>query len=351
MSKTTLLVIFMLIASSYAALAQVCPFYTTEGQLLKITTEGYDPDTDIGPAGRLIWTYPLPFNEAGEWQTYVGDAGVYHLTFGLSDGEFTDSFSACLEVFSLSKVVVKPKKIEYNNPPLLIGLKNVKMYVGDTLHLRIRCLDIDGDDLDLTYYGWPSERDHTATIEEVGTHISEVVCRDSRGGETRQQMTIQVVPRSAKPVITLDHIIVYEGEVVDLTKYVYDLDTPKDALRFEATGIFEKSLVWYTMKGDAGNYTTILSVSDGQNLVSKGILVEVLERPPENIEVRYPAQKEDISADDFVLAQPRKEETAEAEEECEPQPCPLCEINILVKAIQPAPTGDFWSVSSPLNRC
>ena len=84
--KKVFLIGFVILLLVSTATAQVCPFATVEGNLLQLNAEGYDPDDDIGPAGQLIWTYPAPFNQYGQWQTQVGDAGVYHLEiqfFGL----------------------------------------------------------------------------------------------------------------------------------------------------------------------------------------------------------------------------------------------------------------------------
>ncbi|MFQ5474469.1 MAG: hypothetical protein ACE5DM_01405, partial [Candidatus Nanoarchaeia archaeon] len=278
--RRTAVVIGILILMATVVTAQKCPLYTTEGELLDLHIEGYDPDPEIGPAGRLIWLYPTPFDELGRWQTRVGDAGVYHFTFALSDGEFTDTYKSCLEVFPLYTPNPSVKKVkEHNNPPMLFGTKDIRMYVGDTLNIHISCMDIDGDDVEITYYGYPGQLVHTATVSEAGTHFAEVVCSDSRGAETRQAMTINVVGRSSVPTIPYDHLIAYEGDAIDITQGVDDMDDERDELRFKATGPFSASLVWYTQQGDAGNYTTRLSVSDGQNLAEKDILVEIRRRP------------------------------------------------------------------------
>ena len=395
MRRITILTVLLILVSASLVSAQVCPFATTEGNLLSLHAEGYDPDPEIGPAGRLIWTYSAPFNMDGLWQTRIGDAGVYHLTIGLSDGEYSDSYKACLEVFPyMSPDSSKRTVPEYNNPPMIFGLRDTKMYVGETLELHITCVDIDDNDVDITYYGWPGELVHTATLAEAGTHTAEVVCRDARGAEARQSVTYQVIPRSSSPAVTLDRIVVYEGEVIDLVDYVYDMDTPLENLRFQATGVFEHSLVWYTMKGDAGTYYTTLSVSDGQTLIVNEIEVVVLERPPELMEIRYSSlpEKEDVpievvAAKDpcapkevvpVVYSTPAKPEDIDLRMPAvkEEDPCPVCapcepdyEVVVVPEPDYPVelypfnmveeeePCGsavveeETWSMSTPENEC
>jgi len=58
----------------------------TEGDLVTITSTATDPDNDT-----LTYTYSVPLNSNGQWQTSIGNIGIYNATVTVSDG--TDSVS------------------------------------------------------------------------------------------------------------------------------------------------------------------------------------------------------------------------------------------------------------------
>ncbi|HII71337.1 TPA: hypothetical protein HA265_01125, partial [Candidatus Woesearchaeota archaeon] len=77
-----------------------CEFIVNEGETVQLQPEGYDPDPEIGPAGKLVWTFYPPFDNKGVWKTSKGDAGITESKIKLSDGELYDLRTFCVEVLS-----------------------------------------------------------------------------------------------------------------------------------------------------------------------------------------------------------------------------------------------------------
>jgi hypothetical protein len=74
-----------------------------EGDLVKINVKATDADGDI-----LTYTFTSPLNSEGEWQTRMGDSGVYYSTITVSDGK--------TDVEKQVKIIVQPE----NNKPVLV---------------------------------------------------------------------------------------------------------------------------------------------------------------------------------------------------------------------------------------
>lgn len=70
-----------------------------EGSLVKIIPITSDVDGDT-----LHYSFSSPLNSVGEWQTYIGDVGVYYINVGVSDGNLADSQEVEVEV--LPKLVI-----------------------------------------------------------------------------------------------------------------------------------------------------------------------------------------------------------------------------------------------------
>lgn len=54
----------------------------TENDFVNIVPDVSDPDDD-----ELSYTFSHPLNKLGQWQTQIGDAGIYYITVTVSDGE------------------------------------------------------------------------------------------------------------------------------------------------------------------------------------------------------------------------------------------------------------------------
>ncbi|MBU0461782.1 MAG: hypothetical protein KJ574_04310, partial [Nanoarchaeota archaeon] len=98
-----------------------CPFVVMEADFVKIRPEAIDPDPDIGPAGKLIWTFFTPLNQKGEWQTKKGDAGIHNTKVTVSDGQYNDTKLFCIEVQAT------------NHAPVIQKIADILAKEGDTV--------------------------------------------------------------------------------------------------------------------------------------------------------------------------------------------------------------------------
>jgi hypothetical protein len=64
-----------------------------EGDIVQITPTATDPNADI-----LTFSFSLPLNASGKWQTKYGDNGIYNATVTVSDGNLSDSQSFLITI-------------------------------------------------------------------------------------------------------------------------------------------------------------------------------------------------------------------------------------------------------------
>ena len=77
-----ILVLILLVGLAFAQKA----FVYNETDLVKLKPEASDPDME-----KLEYSFTLPLNENGEWQTTYGDAGEYAVKVTVSDGNLESS--------------------------------------------------------------------------------------------------------------------------------------------------------------------------------------------------------------------------------------------------------------------
>jgi hypothetical protein len=239
-----------------------CEFVVTEGETVRLVPEGYDPDPDVGPAGRLIWTFYEPFTSAGTWKTQKGDAGTVHSKVKLSDGELYDEAEFCIEVLSS------------NDAPVLSGLRDITAKEGDTIKITPKCTDPDGDDVTITISGYMTSDSKTLGYEEAGTHTVTVKCVDPDGASDSETITVTVSDENRAPVLDVpEKIVVDEGETARITAKASDPDGDKVEIVFDTP--FAEDGTWKTKRGDAGTYAVKVTANDGKKQVVKTVTVVV----------------------------------------------------------------------------
>lgn len=156
-----------------------------EGEFVKIDAKAIDPDKE--DRDKLVYTFSLPLNINGEWQTKVGDVGTYNIKVAASDGKAKDE-----EAFTL---FVKIK----NRAPIIkpiadmTGKNSITVEKGKTATITMNpeVIDEDGDKVTLTYSGWMSS--NTKKITEADSGIHEVTITASDGKEsTTTTVTIEI---------------------------------------------------------------------------------------------------------------------------------------------------------------
>lgn len=239
-----------------------CEFTVTEGEPVRLVPEGYDPDPDIGPAGRLIWTFYEPFTSSGVWYTKKGDAGVKWSKVRLSDGELTDEREFCVDVISS------------NSAPVLSGLRDVTAKEGDTIEIAPRCTDPDGDKVTMTISGFMTSAKKTLDYNDAGTHTVTVKCTDPDGESDTETIKVTVTDVNRPPVLSVgDKIVVTEGETAKITASATDPDGDKVEITYGKP--FAADGTWRTARGDAGTYTVTVMANDGKKQVTKTVTVVV----------------------------------------------------------------------------
>ena len=145
-----------------------------EGDLISATPVASDSDGD-----KITFTYSLPLNRSGEWQTKRGDIGSYNITVGASDGT-TSTKTRFSIIVSAS-----------NHPPVLLGVENLSVKEGDTIKLGITASDEDNDNVTILYTGYMNSPEKKIGYNDQGTHDVVVRAMDGKD-ETRGAFKVVV---------------------------------------------------------------------------------------------------------------------------------------------------------------
>ncbi len=175
MSVGLLISVIMILAFSSFVSAQIvvqnvsCPLAAYEGSLVQLSPAAFDPDPEIGPAGRLLWSFGPPFDEFGRWQTVKGQRGIFPFWVSVSDGELTDTKHSCVEL------------LVNNRNPIVLPMKDVYIIRGDSAKLSASCYDPDGDPVSISYK-FNGKDVAFIMYEPPGVYDIEAVCTDGFGG-------------------------------------------------------------------------------------------------------------------------------------------------------------------------
>src|SRR3989339_366507 len=126
-----------------------CPVITAndivvnEGELAVASYIATDADGD-----ELFISFSEPYDSNGEWQTAVGDEGVYSTTISVSDGE-------CVHIEWFMTTVNEVVVDDENNAPVIEDVTDVEVDEGETVNVCPVATDADGDVLTYTYEGTP----------------------------------------------------------------------------------------------------------------------------------------------------------------------------------------------------
>lgn len=239
-----------------------CEFVVDEGEKVTLKPEGYDPDPEIGPAGKLIWTFYKPFDKNGVWQTQKGDAGKTTSKIKLSDGELEDEREFCVEV------------LKTNNAPKLSGLTDIQADEGETITIKPRCTDPDGDKVTITISGFMTSDQKKLGYDDEGEHEVTVTCTDPDGEKDSKTIRVTVADVNRPPTLDVpEQVVVDEGETAKITAKATDPDGDKVTIVYDKP--FAQDGTWKTKKGDAGAYEVKVSANDGDKQVTKTVKVVV----------------------------------------------------------------------------
>ncbi len=154
-----------------------------EGEKIKLTPKANDPDGDA-----ISFNYEFPFNENGEWQSEIGDAGEYEVLVTATDGDLSSE--------QIVLVTLEP----VNKPPVIELESPVTIKEGETITLSPKVTDPEGDEVRVTYSGWMNSNTKTTDYSDSGEHIVVVEARDSAGNEASLEITVIVQDVNRAPV-------------------------------------------------------------------------------------------------------------------------------------------------------
>lgn len=256
----------------------VSPIIVNEGERVVLSLPQVDVDGDS-----LSYSFELPLDVNGEWQTDYADEGEYELEIIVDDGEF--------EIEIEIKIIV----VNVDHAPSLILPKRIEAKEGEMLRWEIKTADPDNDDIyveiknapagsfidqDELMFIWTPDFD---VIKRKGGFISNVLNAlrlESYFLKSKKiQLEVQVCGRelctvgpvdlilynvNRKPVLDpFDEITISETEKVRLEASAIDPD--QDLVNYYySEPLSKKGGEWQTDYDDEGEYTVYVTATDGR---------------------------------------------------------------------------------------
>ena len=248
-----------------------------ETDLVKLNPEAQDPDNDA-----LTFSYTNPLDEQGAWQTTYGDAGEYTVTVTASDGSLSASKKAL--------IIVKRKDEAPSIDKATPVQTSLEAEETDTISFSLSASDLNNDELT---YAWKLDGKDIGnqdsyqlktSYDDAGSHTVKVSVSDGMSASDRLwALTVRNVNR--KPIVQpLDDITAKETDTIVIELNAMDEDGDALVYSVDGKGFEQQGSVfqWATGYNDAGQYTLIVTVSDGSAETSQEVVVTVdnVNRPP-----------------------------------------------------------------------
>ncbi len=269
-----LLILISLSSLTFAQTSTVCPIAAYEGDKVTLDPKAFDPDPEIGPAGKLIWAFGPPFNSQGVWQTIKGMRGIFNFWVSVSDGELKDTETACVEV------------LPNNRNPILEPVPEVFIIRGENTRIDATCIDPDGDVVEINYRF--NGRDVAYILyEPPGTYNLDVTCTDGFGGIDSYRTKIHIdmpEPEPAPPKPAPVPVVIPETEDPGIVELQIS-DPGIVELQISDPGVVE-------LRTSDVICGVVVPVPEPVELrtAPETVVCEVVLPKPEIIEVRYPQE-------------------------------------------------------------
>lgn len=150
-----------------------------ENELVKINYSYYDLDED-----KLKTRISYPFNGNGEWKTDFDDSGEYNISISVDDSLNKTTKNVLVEIENK------------NREPFLSIEENIKIKAGKEIVLEPKVIDLDHDNITLSYSGWMDSDRYQTNKNDSGIHTVRVSASDGIS-TTSKDMIIEVKPPSA----------------------------------------------------------------------------------------------------------------------------------------------------------
>ena len=156
-----------------------------EGDDVEVDVEVSDPDGDT-----VEISFSEPLDGDGEWETEIGDAGVYTVKVTASDGD--------LETEETVKVTV----LSVNAAPTLEGVADIVVEEGDKIELEITAADADGDDVEITFSEpFDEDGEWQTAYDDEGEYVVTVTASDGIT-DVEETFTVTVEDLNRPPVFS-----------------------------------------------------------------------------------------------------------------------------------------------------
>lgn len=247
--------------------------FDADGDVLTFAAANLPPRAQFDPvAGRLTWTPGLL------------QAGVYrHVTFSVTDGAGTSSETVTLTVHNL------------NQPPVLVPLARQSGREGTPLQFTLAAGDLDGDALRFSAGPLPEgarfdpetrQFQWTPGFEQAGTYVLRFTVTDSAHltdstdvqvhiDNVNRPPTLEVTPHAAALGQRLSFRLRGVDPDLNTTLTYAATGLPAGATLDPATGEF----MWTPGPGQAGDYVVGFSVSDGEAITRRAVLIRASINP------------------------------------------------------------------------
>ncbi|MBI2103068.1 hypothetical protein HYT55_04465 [Candidatus Woesearchaeota archaeon] len=263
------------------------PIVVNEGEKVRIDLPKIDIDGD-----QVTYSYELPLNKGGEWQTGFNDSGQYRLKIRASDGQLNSSSSVEVTV------------LDVDQKPILIVPEEVVLFEGQEWNLTVAVHDPDSDDVFLSAENLPEGmtfingmlwwKPKYDTIKRRGGMVSDLLNTlrlehyllkeriypltiNACGKKECTSASILVRLRNVNRPPTFEKLLnatAMETETVSLA--VSAIDPDGDLVHYYYTDpLPPRKAVWQTQKGDKGEHTTYVTATDGEEQVTRPVLLNI----------------------------------------------------------------------------
>jgi len=237
-----------------------------ETDMVSLEAQAEDPDAD-----ELEFKYTTPLNDIGQWQTNYGDAGEYTVTISVSDGTLSDSQDVL--------IIVNRKE----ESPTIDAFEPEELRLEATedsqIEFGIDASDLNDDDL---VYSWLLDEEEVSTsrnflydinFDAAGEHTIKVVVTDGLL-ETTKVWSIEVLNVNRLPELDeIADVTVKETDTVIIEPNAYDPDGQE--MIYTISEPVGDDGVWDTTYDDAGEYSIVVTASDGEDEVSQTVVITV----------------------------------------------------------------------------
>ena len=258
-----------------------------EGALLSFAVSATDADGDSLTFSASTLPVGAEFNAANRnfsWVPGMDQAGVYSVSFEVSDGQASDSETISITV------------VDVNRPPVLEPIGAQSLVAGDNFNLIISASDPDGDALlfsasnlpDGSVFA-PSTRSFSwiPSNQQVGTHNVTFVVSDGDLQDS-EVVPLTVVRANEPPVLNpIGAQAVSEGDLLQFSvsatteseNFVFSTSTLPAGANFNPES---RVFSWTPDYDQAGSFIVTFAVTDGTDFDSEAVTITVHDtnRPP-----------------------------------------------------------------------